>query len=117
MTRNRKITYFVIILLLVGSLSLFFYKKSDARLGSGGISIPQAAPICTNGQYLTVNGKPFLLPFAAKRYSYGIIVPYVKVWSLSLYSPGGVCVQPFPLPTLPVTGTIIMIGTSLPTGL
>ena len=120
MSAIRKFTYFLLILAIVGSVSLYFYKKSDA-LGFGASSLPfggvttyQPNVICTNGQYLTINGSSFLLPFTAKRYAWGLIPPYAKIWTLGLYTPGGVCVQPYPLPSLPVKGSIKMLGNSLP---
>lgn len=110
----RKFTYFFLILILVVSFSFFSYKKSSAFIPFGGITVTNTPPVCTNGLYLLVNGQPFLLPPGARIYAYGSFIPFVKIWSLGMYTPLGVCIQPFPLPPIPVTGIINMIGTSLP---
>ncbi len=107
------IFYILIILILVVYANLLFYQKSYALVGFG-------APIllitpCTNGLMLTVGPLPrpgtYLLSLTPPSMIYSYYSIKQGSWVLGSYTPGGVCnLGPV---SIPVTGVINTIGTSL----
>lgn len=118
--KNYQHVFFVTaVTLFVLFVNLFLSHQSLAISGFGGQIPKEGGPTglsvqpCTNGLLLTIGsprGGLFLLPPTAKIYAHYGIVP--TVWTLGLFTPGGVCT--IGLLQIPVVGTIINIGVSLP---
>jgi hypothetical protein len=110
----RRISFLIIVLIIVLSVNFLFPKKSLALIGFGA-RILFVTP-CTNGLMLTIGPFPssgaYLLTTTppSKIYAFYKIKP--GSWTLGGYTPGGACLVP-PGAPIPVIGTINMMGTSL----